>query len=367
MTDAGFMAAALSLGARNLGDCWPNPSVGCVLVKDGTVVGRGWTAAGGRPHAETVALQQAGDSARGATAYVTLEPCSHHGRTPPCADALIAAGVVRVVAAVGDPDPRVSGNGFAKLRAAGITVDEGVAAAEANRLAAGFFLRIRKKRPRFTLKTATSLDGRTALASGKSQWITGPSARHAVHVLRARFDAILVGSGTALADDPMLTCRLDGYTGRPKVRVVLDRRLRLSPNSQLVATAAQIPTWVVTADGSQAAGQAAALEDMGVEVISIRSGLSDHEFAARTGLALAERGLNRVMIEGGAAIAAAFLKADMTDEIAWFRSAALIGGDGRAAVESIGVTEIDRLPRFRLRETLVFGPDRVDFLEHEDV
>jgi diaminohydroxyphosphoribosylaminopyrimidine deaminase/5-amino-6-(5-phosphoribosylamino)uracil reductase len=234
-TDAGFMAAALSLAARNIGDCWPNPSVGCVLVKDGVVVGRGWTASGGRPHAETQALAQAGPAARGATAYVTLEPCSHHGRTPPCADALIAAGVVRVVSAIGDPDPRVSGGGLAKLRAAGVTVEEGLGAAEAARLAAGFFLRIKDKRPLFALKTATTLDGRMALANGKSQWITGPAARNLVHALRARFDAILIGSGTAIADDPMLTCRLDGYSGRPKVRVILDRRLRLTETSQLAA------------------------------------------------------------------------------------------------------------------------------------
>ncbi len=331
--DLEFMNAALSLAARNLGDTWPNPSVGCVIVKDGVVIGRGWTQGGGRPHAETEALARAGGSARGATVYVTLEPCSHHGKTPPCAEALIAAGVTRVVIAATDTDPRVSGKGIALLKAAGIAVDEGVQKAAAQALNAGFFLKIGQKRPLFCLKTATTLDGRIALANGKSQWITSETARRAAHALRARYDAILVGSGTALADDPMLTCRLEGYSGRPKVRVVLDRRGRLPKTSKLATTAKDIPTWVLT--------QA-----------SIEEAVAD----------LAERGLTRVLIEGGAGAAAAFLKAGFIDEVAWFRSSSIIGGDGQGALAPLGLTDMGALPGFARQQTLVFGPDTLDIL-----
>jgi diaminohydroxyphosphoribosylaminopyrimidine deaminase/5-amino-6-(5-phosphoribosylamino)uracil reductase len=234
--DHAHMTAALRLAERGLGDTWPNPTVGCVLVKDGHVVGRGTTQSGGRPHAETVALGKAGAFAKGATAYVSLEPCSHHGKTPPCADALIQAGVARVVVGATDPDPRVSGGGIAKLKAAGIEVQEkGPWEAEASALNAGFFRAVSDKRPLVCLKTATALDGRIAMASGESQWITGPAARRAVQMLRTHYDAILVGSETALTDNPELTCRVDGYPGRPKVRIVLDRRLRLPPSSRLAA------------------------------------------------------------------------------------------------------------------------------------
>ena len=358
-SDAAFMAVALSLAARTIGDCAPNPSVGCVLVKDGVVVGRGWTQSGGRPHAETQALAQAGPGAKGATAYVTLEPCSHHGKTPPCADALIAAGVARVVSAVGDPDPRVSGAGLAKLRAAGIAVEEGVGAAEAARVAAGFFLRIRHKRPLFALKVATTLDGRMALANGQSKWITGPAARGLVQALRARFDAILVGSGTAVADDPLLTCRLDGYAGRPKVRVILDRRLRLAATARLAVTAADFPTWVITGGTAKAE----ALRAAKVEVIELDMGLGDPDFIRAAAGTLAERGLNRVMIEGGAGIAGAFLKAGLVDQIAWFRAPAIIGGDGLGAISPLQATDLAALARFKRRETLTLGDDQVDFLE----
>ncbi len=357
--DAAFMAAALSLAARTIGDCAPNPAVGCVLVKDGVVVGRGWTQSGGRPHAETQALAQAGAAARGATAYVTLEPCSHHGKTPPCADALIAAGVARVVSAVGDPDPRVSGGGLAKLRAAGIAVDEGIGAAEATRVAAGFFTRVKARRPLFCLKVATTLDGRMALANGKSQWITGPAARNMVQALRARFDAILIGSGTAVADDPLLTCRLDSYTGRPKTRVILDRRLRLAATSQLAKTAGEFPTWVIT--GGTAKSDA--LKAAKIDVIELGMGLNDHDFILAAARTLAERGLNRVMIEGGASIAGAFLKAGLIDQVAWFRAPAVIGGDGLGAVSDLQATDLAAISRFKRRETLTLGDDQVDFLE----
>lgn len=233
------MGAALALARRGLGRVWPNPAVGCVIVKDGHVVGRGFTQSGGRPHAEPVALAMAGDAAQGADVYVSLEPCSHFGKTPPCADTLITAGVARVIAAAVDPDPRVSGRGLARLRDAGVDVVEGVRRDEAEALNAGFFSRVRTGRPLVTLKCATTLDGRIALSNGESKWITGPEARRRGHLLRCDHDAILIGSGTALADDPALTCRLPGLEGCSPVRVVMDGSLRLPVTSALVRSARQ--------------------------------------------------------------------------------------------------------------------------------
>src|SRR6056297_1113 len=237
------MALALSLGRRGQGQCWPNPAVGCVLVREGRIVGRGCTAAGGRPHAETVALAQAGVAAHGATAYVSLEPCAHHGQTPPCAEALVAAGVARVVAPFRDSDSRVDGRGFDILRASGVAVQTGVMEAEAALDLAGFRLRVAEGRPRITLKLATSFDGRIATASGQSQWITGPPARRMVHALRARHDAVMVGAGTARADDPMLTVRDMGAVRQP-VRIVVSRRLDLPLMSRLGRSAGEVPLWL---------------------------------------------------------------------------------------------------------------------------
>src|SRR5579872_6272521 len=253
--DLAHMRASLGLARRGLGNTWPNPAVGCVLVREGRVVGRGWTQAGGRPHAEAEALARAGRAARGATAYVTLEPCSHHGKTPPCAEALIAAGIARVVAAIEDPDPRVSGRGIARLKEAGITVETGPCADEAVELNAGFLCRVKHGRPLVTLKLATSLDGRIATASGESRWITGAAARERAHLLRATQDAVLVGTGTALADDPQLTCRLPGLEDRSPVRVVIDRNLRLPATLRLFSEARPVPTWLVTPPGSNREGQ----------------------------------------------------------------------------------------------------------------
>ncbi len=360
--DHEFMDVALGLAARNLGDTWPNPTVGCVLVKNGHVIGRGWTQSGGRPHAETEAIARAGEAARGATAYVTLEPCSHHGKTPPCADALVAAGVSHVIAATTDPDPRVNGRGLLRLREAGISVTEGLRKAAADRLNAGFFLKIAEGRPLFALKTATSLDGRIALASGESRWITGESARRAVQALRARYDAILVGSETALTDDPLLTCRMDGYEGRAKVRVVLDRRLRLSPQSELAKSAREIPTWVITAEQSLALPRSAELAALGVEVVGLKDASDAATFTGAVGKALAQRGLTRVMIEGGGQVAAAFLRAGLIDEVAWFKAPGVIGGDGRASIYPMGLLNLADIPRFQLRESLRFGDDTLDIL-----
>jgi diaminohydroxyphosphoribosylaminopyrimidine deaminase / 5-amino-6-(5-phosphoribosylamino)uracil reductase len=293
--DLQAMRAALGLARRGLGRVWPNPAVGCVIVKDGRVVGRGWTQPGGRPHAETEALARAGEAAHGATAYVTLEPCCHWGRTPPCADALIAAGLRRVVVAVEDPDPRVAGGGLAHLRAAGIAVEAGLGAAEAAEINAGFFQRIRFGRPLVTLKLATSLDGRIATASGESRWITGPAARERAHLLRATHDAILVGTDTVIADDPQLTCRLPGLAEHSPVRVVIDRQLRIPPGARLFAEARQVPTWVLTLDSADQARRKA-LGDGGVVVIPAEPDAAGHiDLGTALGI-LGERDLTRLLI-----------------------------------------------------------------------
>jgi diaminohydroxyphosphoribosylaminopyrimidine deaminase/5-amino-6-(5-phosphoribosylamino)uracil reductase len=339
------MRAALSLAARGLGRVWPNPAVGCVITDTtGHVLGRGHTQPGGRPHAETEALRQAGAAAQGGTAYVTLEPCSHHGKTPPCAEALIAAGIRRCVVALGDPDPRVSGRGLALLRDAGIEVTQGVLQAEADRLNAGFLKRIRQGRPLTALKLATTLDGRIATRSGESQWITGPASRQRGHLLRARYDAILVGSGTALADNPALTCRLRGLDDRSPIRVVLDRRLRLPPDSILVQTARETPTWLVTSIG-HVEPQLAAYRTAGVEVIELPDQAGPQEIL----VALGDRGLTRLLIEGGAQVAAAFLAADAVDRIVWMRSPGILGGDALAAIGELGLDRLAAMRRFDLR------------------
>ncbi|PWC33087.1 bifunctional diaminohydroxyphosphoribosylaminopyrimidine deaminase/5-amino-6-(5-phosphoribosylamino)uracil reductase RibD [Azospirillum sp. TSO35-2] len=347
-TDLRHMRAALSLAGRGLGRTWPNPAVGCVLVRDGAVIGRGWTQPGGRPHAETEALARARDSGAGpdgATAYVTLEPCNHYGKTPPCALALVEARVARVVVACQDPDPRVAGGGLARLRDAGIAVTTGVCEAEALALNEGFFSRIQHGRPLITLKLASTLDGRIATRSGESQWITGPTARAWGHRLRASHDAIMVGIGTALADDPELTCRLPGLDDRSPVRVVVDSRLRLPPTARLATGARQVPTWVVTGDAPDGA-RAAALAALGVEVIPVATdgaGRVDPQAAAA---ALAARGLTRVLVEGGAALAGSLLGAGLVDRLEWFRAASLIGGDGLPAVAGFGVESLSAMARF---------------------
>ncbi|MBF0323785.1 MAG: bifunctional diaminohydroxyphosphoribosylaminopyrimidine deaminase/5-amino-6-(5-phosphoribosylamino)uracil reductase RibD [Alphaproteobacteria bacterium] len=354
------MRAALALARRGLGNVWPNPAVGCVIAHGGRVVGRGWTQPGGRPHAETEALAMAGSDARGATAFVTLEPCSHHGKTPPCADALIAAGISRVVVATEDPDPRVSGRGLARLREAGLDVITGICEAEARDLNAGFFLKIREGRPEVTLKLATSLDGRIATHGGESRWITGDSARQAAHLLRAETDAIMVGSGTALIDDPELTCRLPGLEERSPVRVVVDGRLRLPLTSRLVATANEVPCWVLTLDGCDP-NRRAVYEEAGVDVVEVPEG-PDHTVDLGAALMiLAESGITRVLVEGGAHLTAALLRAKLVDRLVWFRAPRMIGGDGLAAAVGFGIDHLAQTPRFEMTESRSVGADRVEF------
>ena len=338
--DEAHLAAAIALGRRSLGETWPNPAVGCVVVAaDGAVVGRGRTQAGGRPHAETEALAAAGARARGATAYVTLEPCSHHGLTPPCADALIGAGVARVVGGAGDPDPRVDGRGFRRLRDAGIAVETGLLAPAIASLASGFVSRVTQGRPRVTLKLATSLDGRIANAHGESRWITGPAARRAVHLARARHDAVLVGIGTALADDPLLTVRLAGARTRPIVRVVADRGLRLPLASRLVATATEHPLWLLHGPAPDPA-RAAALRDRGVRLVATDGALPSALAA------LGAAGLNTLFVEGGAAIAASLLDARLVDELLWFTAPLILGGDAVGAIGRLAPVALEAAARF---------------------
>ena len=357
--DLAHMRAALALARRGLGNTWPNPAVGCVIVKDGHVRGRGWTQRGGRPHAETEALARAGAAARGATAYVSLEPCSHHGKTPPCAEALITAGIARVVSAVEDPDPRVSGRGLARLREAGIAVETGVCETEAAELNAGFFTRVRHGRPLITLKLATSLDGRIATAGGESRWITGPAARERAHLLRATHDAVLVGTGTALADDPELTCRLPGLEDRSPVRIVLDRYLRLPSTMRLFSKIGQAPAWVVTLASSDPARQAE-LAASGVKIIAAK--MDDEGKIDLTALLrqFGDEGLTRLLIEGGGQLAAALLRRGLVDRLIWMRAPMAIGGDGLPAVAALGLEALAGAPRFTLASSETASGDVID-------
>ncbi len=339
------MALALALGRRGQGRVWPNPAVGCVIVRGGRIVGRGWTADGGRPHAEPRALAQAGDAARGATAYVTLEPCAHYGKSPPCADALIAAGVARVVVATGDPDPRVAGRGIARLRDAGIEVVEGVLQAEADRDHAGFFLRITETRPFVTLKLALSIDGRIATGSGDSQWITGPEARRMVHAMRARHDAVMVGAGTARADDPALTVRGIGITRQP-ARVVVSRRLDLPRDGALARTAHEVPLFLCHGPDAEVGPW----HDLGAVLlpVPVEGGQVDAGAALS---ALAGEGITRVFCEGGGTLAASLLSADLVDELVVFGGGVAIGAEGTPGLAAMGIATLSEAPRFTLSET----------------
>jgi diaminohydroxyphosphoribosylaminopyrimidine deaminase/5-amino-6-(5-phosphoribosylamino)uracil reductase len=350
------MRAALALARRGLGNVWPNPAVGCVIVAEGRVVGRGWTQPGGRPHAETEALRRAGRAARGATAYVSLEPCAHWGQTAPCAEALINAGIRRVVAALEDPDPRVAGAGVERLRRAGITVETAVGSGEAAEINAGFLIRERLGRPLVTVKLATSLDGHIATAAGESRWITEPAARAYAHSLRAEHDAIMVGTGTVLADDPQLTCRLPGLGDRSPVRVVLDRHLRIPPSARVIAEARHVPTWVLTL-GSAAPERRQAFLASGAVLIEAdpdAEGRIDLSGALR---ALGARGLTRVLVEGGARLAAGLLRAGLVDRLVWLHAPLLIGGDGTPAVAPLGVAALADAPRFERLATETIGGD----------
>ena len=348
------MAHALRLGRRGQGNCWPNPAVGCVIVQGDRIVGRGWTQPGGRPHAETEALAQAGALARGATAYVTLEPCAHHGQTPPCAEALIKAGVARVVAPFEDRDPRVAGQGFAMLRAAGIEVITGPGFEEAARDHAGFFFKQEQGRPFLTLKLATTLDGRIATATGESQWITGSEARRMVHAQRATHDAVMVGAGTARADDPSLTVRDMGVTRQP-VRVVVSRRLDVPLMSNLARTAGDVPVWLCHGpDVDPPLKQA--WEGLGATLIECN--LSGRQIDLRSVLqGLGAAGLTRAFCEGGGQLAASLLSAGLVDELITFTAGLALGAEGQPALGALGIERLGEAQRFTRAELRPVGSD----------
>ena len=359
--DVRWMRMAMTLAARSLGRVAPNPAVGAVLVRDGRVLGRGATADGGRPHAEVLALEQArarygAAAVRGATAYVTLEPCAHHGHTPPCADALIEAEIARLVCPLEDPDPRVSGRGFAALAAAGIVVETGLMAAKARRLNAGFLSCIEHQRPHLTLKMATTLDGRIATRQGESRWITGPQSRKWVHLMRAQADAVLIGAGTARADDPMLDVRGLGPWVVQPLRVVADGGLSLPLTGRLVASAGDIPVRVLHRSGAPAERRAA-LNDLGVETVEVAVGDGGLLDLANALQRLAQGGVTRVLCEGGGKLAAGLLAAGLVDAIVLFTAGKAFGGDG---VPAVGAFELDRLaeaPGFELESAGAVGAD----------
>jgi diaminohydroxyphosphoribosylaminopyrimidine deaminase/5-amino-6-(5-phosphoribosylamino)uracil reductase len=355
--DRRFMDLALMLGRRGLGRTWPNPSVGAVVVKDGVIVGRGWTQPGGRPHAETEALKRAGKDAKGATLYVTLEPCSHHGKTPPCVDAIIRAGVSRVVSAIEDPNPEVVGQGHAKLRERGIAVETGLGAEEAARHHAGHIRRMREGRPHVLLKLAVSSDGKAGLPGRKPAAITGEAARARVHQMRAESDAILVGIGTVLSDDPHLTCRLPGMADWSPVRVVLDAKLRVPLATSVIGTAHETPTWVFTTPAPSAMAEDI-LNTKGVEVFRVEG--KDNRLDLHAVLkTLAGRGITRLMVEGGPTVAAAFVCADLVDEAALFRAPSALG-EGIDAFEGLPLTALTKSTVLGLQKTEAVGGDTLE-------
>ena len=369
--DERFMAAAIRLSRAHLGRTASNPSVGCLIVKDGVIVGQAVTAIGGRPHAEPQALAEAGERARGATAYVTLEPCSHHGKTPPCAEALIAYGVARVVISVTDPDPRVSGRGISMLRDAGIEVDAGVLEADGRRALAGYLTRQTKNRPYVTLKLAVSADGMIGRQGEGQVAITGPEARAEVQALRAETDAILVGIGTAISDDPLLTVRTPGLEAYSPVRIVLDPALALPPTSKLVATAREVPVILVASEDVSPVGseggtpptvsdidsRRTALEAAGVEIVYCNPYHPEVLLPA-----LATRGISSLLVEGGAKTAKLFLEAGLVDRIQLYQAPVVIGEGG---IESpLQATDIPS--GFAHSGTHMFGVDRLDEYEREN-
>ena len=357
--DERFMALALALGRRGLGNTWPNPAVGAVVVKDGVILGRGWTQPGGRPHAETEALKQAGRAARGATLYATLEPCSHHGKTPPCTDAIIRAGIARVISAMDDPNPEVAGQGLAKLRDRKIAIELGLGAEAAKRAHIGHITRMTQGRPHVMLKLALSADGKIGAAGRQPIAITGPEARERVFQMRAMNDAILVGMGTVLSDDPALTCRLPGMMDRSPVRILLDARLRVPISTGVVGTAHDAPTWIFGDTKASAMGEEV-LRAKGVEVFRGESEDGRMDLPAVLKV-LAERGITRLMVEGGSSVAASFVKADLVDAAALFHAPKQIGPNGIDALDKMPLTALtSRLKRVTTEQV---GADTLELYE----
>lgn len=337
------MVRALQLAARGLNTTTPNPRVGCVLVRDGIVVGEGWHERAGEAHAEVHALLDAGEAAHGATAYVTLEPCAHHGRTPPCADALIAAGVARVVAAMRDPNPLVSGEGLARLEQAGIVAEVGLLEDDAEKLNIGFVSRMTRGRPWVRVKLAASLDGKTALLNGRSQWITGLEARRHAHGWRARSCAIMTGSGTVLDDDPSLTVREVPCTRQP-LRVVVDGRLQTPPTAKVLANDGAL---IFTAQEGRLPNAEVVVASSGAGKVDLVGMLDE----------LGRRGINELMVEGGARLNGALLRAGLVDELLVYQAPLLIGDQARGMFDLPEALDLSEARRLEVFERRVLGPD----------
>jgi len=362
--DLRFMAAAKRLARRGLGRVWPNPSVAALIVSteggSAVVVGRGVTSRPGMAHAEVNALNQAGDKARGATCYVTLEPCSHYGRTPPCAKALAEAGIARVVIGMADPNPRVSGRGIAMLRDAGLEADVGLLEHDMQTLYRGFTLRQLKQRPQVFLKLAVSADGFIGRRGEGQVKISGPLSMRKVHGYRAACDAILVGSGTALADDPQLTCRLPGLAARSPVRVIVDRCARLPLDAKLVRTCVDVPVWLICSDDADPE-KIELLAAAGVNIIRVPA--MEHGIRPSVILsALATRGITRLMVEGGARLASSFLQADLVDDLCVVTGNIVIGDDGIPALHGLVLANVLKDPRFERIAAGKFGDDSYIYL-----
>ncbi|MBL0318712.1 MAG: bifunctional diaminohydroxyphosphoribosylaminopyrimidine deaminase/5-amino-6-(5-phosphoribosylamino)uracil reductase RibD [Alphaproteobacteria bacterium] len=353
--DIHHMRHALSLAMRHTGQTHPNPAVGCVIVSDHLIVGRGYTGKGGRPHAETQALEQAGPRAKGATAYITLEPCAHQGNTPPCTQALINAGITRAVIAVTDPDPRVCGKGIEQLKDAGIDVLLHVLREEAIHINKGFFIRTLKHRPRITLKCASSLDGKVATINGQSQWITSADARYASHLLRREADAIMVGVNTLIRDNPQLTCRLRGMESRSPLRIIVDSHLKTPASAYAIQTSDQYPTILAHVEGATSPSLAAFTE---LNYISTRPTASlQVDLPSLLETLANERGINHLLVEGGPLVASSFLKLGLVDDIIWFHGPLIMGNDGLPSVTDLGLPSLNDTHHWRLINQTRFGND----------
>ena len=357
--DSQWMRGALMLAQRGDGLTAPNPAVGCVLVKDGNLIGRGTTARGGRPHAEPQAIASAGGEANGSTAYVTLEPCAHHGKTPPCAETLVKAGVARVVIGLTDPDERVSGQGIKILEKAGIPTTQGVLADAITRQLAGYLMTRTEARPYVSAKIATTLDGRIALKNGHSQWITSALAKRYTHDLRSRHDAILTGMGTIRKDDPLLTCRLEGVTHQP-LRVVMASKPRLDGKYKLAKSAKQHPVLVFY--GSK---KGASATSSTINYRLIKSDKTGRPCPRQALSILAKQGMTNILLEAGGTLLASFFEAGLIDRLIWLRAGMIIGGDGRDAVGALGLTDLEAGRGFRLYEQRVLGQDTLEIWERE--
>lgn len=352
--DIHFMKNALNLARHGLGRTAPNPTVGCVIVKEQRIIARARTADGGRPHAEFLALKQAGANAKGATAYVTLEPCAHEGETPSCARLLIESGIQKCVISAGDIDSRTAGQGVKMLREAGVQVIEGVLAQEGRDLNCGFFLKHTENRPFVTLKTATTMDGKIATSTQKSQWITGALARRRTHLIRAQHDAIAVGVNTILADDPSLTSRIEN-NDKSIVRIIFDTHLRLNGDEKIFDGRDQNPVWIVTASDQ---------EFIHDDVKIIRCDPHDLKSVMRH---VSDHGITRLMVEGGASLMTSFIEQNIFDELAWFKSASLIGDDGLSAVKNMNVLDLDQMTRLKCKSIIICKNDILSIYEKNNV